>query len=691
MPLLVIPAEGEDTFTLPFHDPVIVFGVLLLTLLVVPFIFSKLKLPGIIGLILAGIALGSSGFNILTRDGSIEFIGKIGLLYLMFLTGLELDMHSFIQNKKKNFIFGVLTFSVPFLIGYLVCRIILHYDLLPSLLISSMFSSQTLVSYPIVSRLRLTRLEPVSIAIAGTIITDTIVLVMLILIIALYNGQYSTTLWLTLFVSISIYLFFLFYVFPRIIRWFFKNTTTDIIAQYIFVLAMVFLAGILAKLIKLEPIIGAFLAGIVLNRQIPHSSTLMSRIEFIGNSIFIPIFILYLGMLLDLHAFLSSWITLALATLLIVISVGSKWVAAFIAQKLFLYKQEERQLLFGLSTARAAATIAIILIGFQLKIVDTSILNATIVVVFVSCIISAFVTEQSAKIIVRKEIPQSYKPETFERILIPISNPGNIQDLVEFSSYIKTHSRRSPIYMLSVVKDEHEVLKSSYLARNVEELSRNTEIPIEFIVRMDISIPSGITRACKEILASKVIMGWNGNYSAKQWIFGTILEGVLRDSRHPVYVASIKHSLNNISSIEVAVPPLAEFETSFNGWVVSLSNLARQTNSRITFNVLPESVESFSNALATCSIKARYSVDRMTDWFSIFSSFAQKSDNCFIAVVAARKGSISHSSKIEGIPRIMSKKLANKSFAIIYPAQPETTTVDTRAFLSGTGQVNIEE
>ncbi|MGD9978108.1 MAG: hypothetical protein AB7S54_09265, partial [Bacteroidales bacterium] len=165
----------------------------------------------------------------------------------------------------------------------------------------------------------------------------------------------------------------------------------------------------------------------------------------------------------------------------------------------------------------------------------------------------------------------------------------------------------------------------------------------------------------------------------------------LRDSRHPVYVASIKHSLNNISSIEVAVPPLAEFETSFNGWVVSLSNLARQTNSRITFNVLPESVESFSNALATCSIKARYSVDCMTDWFSIFSSFAQKSDNCFIAVVAARKGSISHSSKIEVIPRIMSKKLANKSFAIIYPAQPETTTVDTRAFLSGTGQVNIEE
>lgn len=680
----------DNDFSVPFQDPIIVFGITLLVILIVPFIFSKLKIPGIIGLILAGIALGNSGFNILNREGNIEFIGQIGLLYLIFLTGLELDMHSFIQNKKKNIVFGILTFTIPFTIGVLVCRMFLHFDLLPSLLISSMFSSQTLIAYPIVSRLRLTRIEPVGIAIAGTIITDTIVLVLLILIIALHHGQNSVDLWLTLSISISLYLIFIFNIFPRIIRWFFKNTTTDLIAQYIFVLAMVFLAGILAKLIRLEPIIGAFLAGIVLNKQIPHSSTLMGRIEFIGNSIFIPIFILYLGMLLDLKVFVSNWKTIELAIILIVLAVGSKWIAAFVTQKVYLYKKVERQLLFGLSTARAAATIAIILIGFQMKIVDNTILNATIVVVFVSCLISAFVTERSAKIIAQKEVPHSTKAEPSDRIIVPVSNPENIDILIEFSNFIKSHNRKMPIYVLSVLKSEKEIANNK-LATKIEEISRHTEIPIDFIARIDISIPAGIVRASKEIVASKIVMGWNGNYSAKQWIFGTILEAVLRDCRQSVYVVSIKQPLQNINSIEVIVPPLAEFEPHFQSWLAALNNLARQTSAKVTFNILSENHKSFTNALVANGIKLKYTIESSSNWYSTFDSISQKSDNNLVMIISARKGSISHSSRIEVIPRIVSKKLKNKDFLIIYPAQPETTPYDTRAFLTGTGQVNIEE
>ncbi|MGE0079484.1 MAG: cation:proton antiporter [Bacteroidales bacterium] len=680
----------DNDFSIPFQDPVLVFGVTLLVILIVPFIFSKLKIPGIIGLILAGIALGNSGFGILNREGSIEFIGQIGLLYLIFLTGLELDMHSFIQNKKRNIVFGILTFSIPFIMGLLVCRMLLHFDLLPSLLISSMFSSQTLIAYPIVSRLRLTKIEPVGIAIAGTIITDTIVLVLLILIIALHHGQNSISLWSTLFVSISIYLAFIFYIFPRIIRWFFKNTSTDLIAQYIFVLAMVFVAGILAKLIKLEPIIGAFLAGIVLNKQIPHSSTLMSRIEFIGNSIFIPIFILYLGMLLDLNIFVSSWKTVELAIFLILMAVGSKWIAAYVTQKIYLYKTSERQLLFGLSTARAAATIAIILIGFQMSIVDSSILNATIVVVFASCLISAFVTERSAKSIAQKETPNSSNTESTDRIIVPISNPENIEALIEFSNYIKLHNRKTPIYVLSVLKNEKDIADNK-LATKIEEISRHTEIPIDFIARIDISIPSGIVRASKEIVASKIIMGWNGNYSAKQWIFGSILEAVLRDCRQSVYVVSIKQSLQSIENIEVIVPPLAEFEPHLKSWLIALNNIAKQTSAKITFTILSDNYENFANALAAIGVKLKYTITNSTDWDSAFDSISQKGDNSLIVVISARKGSISHTSRIELIPRIVSKKFKNKNFTIIYPAQPQSTLYDTRAFLSGTGQVSIED
>lgn len=678
-----------EHFAIPFAEPVIVFGIILLVILIIPFIFSKIKLPGIIGLILAGIALGNSGFNILSKEGSIEFMGQIGLLYLIFLTGLELDLHSFIQNKKKNIFFGLATFLIPYSIGFIVCNKILGLNALPSMLISGMFASQTLISYPIVSRLRLTKTETVGIAIAGTIITDTIVLVLLIFIIALHNGQSTYEIWPSLLASITFFLFFIFYIFPRIIKWFFKNTSTDLIAQYIFVLSMVFFAAILAKLVKLEPIIGAFLAGIVLNRQIPQSSTLMSRIEFTGNSIFIPIFILYLGMLLDLNHFINSWNAIGLAIVLITIAISTKWLAAYVTQKVFLYKKVDRQLLFGLTTSRAAATIAIILIGFQINIVNSDILNATIVVVFVSCLVSAFVTEKAAKRIVQNFSPLTHKSETKERFLIPIANPKNIHPLIEFSYYLKHSAKKNPIYLLNVVKDEVEI--ESKLAKNIESLSTTAEIQTEFIVRMDINISSGIVRAAKEIMASKIIMGWNGSYSTKQWIFGTILEGVLRDSKQPIYVVSFKNHLLSITEIEVIVPPIAEFETDFSGWLLALSNLAKQTSAKVIFHVSPEHRDSFESALLANGFKVRHTVDSSADWYSSFDNVSQNGVDSLTIVISARKGSISHSSRIDLIPRLVSKKLKDKNFVIIYPAQPESTTADTRAFLSGTGQVSIEE
>lgn len=687
---IVAPSSKiNNLFSLPFHEPVIVFCITLLVILIIPFIFAKFKLPGIIGLILSGMMLGSSGFNILESSGSIELLGNVGLMYLMFLAGLELDMNTFVQNKNRNLVFGILTFTIPFIIGFWVCTYFLNYDLLPSLLISSMFSTQTLIAYPIVSRLRLTKTEPVGVAIGGTIITDTLVLLLLILIIALKNGESSSQFWLILTATIAIYFFFILYIFPRITRWFFKNTSTDLIAQYVFVLSMVFLAGTLAKLIKLEPIIGAFMAGIVLNRQIPHSSTLMSRIEFIGNAIFIPIFLLYVGMLIDLKAFTSGWESLKLSIILIVFAITSKWIAAFATQKIFLYKTIERQLIFGLSTAHAAATIAIILIGYQMGIIDINVLNATIVVIFASCITSAIVTERTAKKFVLKDTPHQYQAEKSERFLIPVSNPTNIIPLIEFANYIKTQSKKSPIYVLNVVKDEGEI--SSKLAKSVEDISSSTEIQVEFALRMDINIASGIVRAGKEIMASKIIMGWNGSYSTRQWIFGTILEGVLRDSRQPIYVVNFRNPISSINNIEVIVPPVAEFESNFRGWLTAIHNLAKQTSSKIVFNVLPDSKESFSIALAASGIRIKHSVESSSDWYSAFDTIGQKPQETLIVVISARKGSISHSSRIELIPRLASKKFKDKSFIIVYPAQPETTSADTRAFLSGTGQVIIEE
>ncbi len=682
-------SNASSMFELPIQEPVIVFCITLLVILIVPFVFAKFKLPGIIGLILSGMILGGSGFNILNSSGSIELLGNVGLMYLMFLAGLELDMNTFVQNRNKNLVFGFLTFIIPFAIGYWACRHIFNYSTLPSLLISSMFSTQTLIAYPIVSRLRLTKTEPVGIAIGGTIITDTIVLLLLILIIALHNGESSSSYWLTLFGSIAAYLFFIFYIFPKITRWFFKNTATDLIAQYVFVLSMVFLAGTLAKLINLEPIIGAFMAGIVLNRQIPHASTLMSRIEFIGNAIFIPIFLLYVGMLIDLKAFVSGWESLRLSAILILLGISSKWMAAYITQKIFIYKTIERQLIFGLSTAHAAATIAIILIGYQMGIVDNNVLNATVVVIFASCVVSAIVTEQTAKKIVLRQAPSQYKAEKSERLLLPVSNPFNVQPLIEFANHINSHSKRTPLYILNVAKDEKGI--SHEIRKKTEEISVTTEIPTEFIVRMDINISSGIIRACKEITASKIIMGWSGNYSTREWLFGSILESVLRDSRQPVYVVSLKNSPHSIRSIEVIVPPLAEFEPNFKEWLNTIQILSKQSGAKIEFNLLYNNTESFTNALVALGFKHKYDIEQVSNWHTMLNTLTPKTDNSLIVIIAARKGSISHSSRVELIPRIASKQLKGKDFVIIYPAQPETTRTDSRAFFAGIGQSSIEE
>lgn len=322
-------------------------------------------------------------------------------------------------------------------------------------------------------------------------------------------------------------------------------------------------------------------------------------------------------------------------------------------------------------------------------IIDINVLNATVVVIFASCIISAIVTERTARRIVLKEAPQQYETEKVDRILIPVSNPTNILPLVEYANLIRTHSKKSPIYILNVVKDEDQI--SSKLSKNIEELSAKSEIHTEFVVRMDINISSGIVRASKEIMASKIIMGWNGNYSTKQWFFGTILEGVLRDCRQPVHVVNLNATINNINEIYIQVPPAAEFEPSFRNWLMAISNLAKQTSSKITFFTMPKSKEGFENALLANNFKLKYNIVNSTDWYSTFDLFTTTSSETLIVIISARKGSISYSSRIELIPRIVSKKLRNKNLAIIYPEQHESTVTDTRAFLSGTGQVGFND
>lgn len=352
-------------FTLPLKNPVLLFALILFIILFAPIILNKLRIPHLIGLIIAGAIIGPNGFNLMERDMSIILFGTVGLLYIMFLAGLEIDLADFKKNSTKSLVFGLLTFLIPMGLGTAAGIYLLDFSIPTSVLLASMFASHTLIAYPIVSKLGVAKNRAVNVTVGGTMITDTLALLVLAVIAGMQTGEINQEFWIRLGVSVLLFALIVMLLFPIIGRWFFKRFD-DNISQYIFVLGMVFLGSFLAELAGIEAIIGAFLAGLALNRLIPHTSPLMNRIEFVGNALFIPFFLIGVGMLINYKAFISDIQTLKVAAVMTVIALSSKFIAAFFTQKIFRYNSDERRLIFGLSSAQAAATLAAVLVGYNI-------------------------------------------------------------------------------------------------------------------------------------------------------------------------------------------------------------------------------------------------------------------------------------------------------------------------------------
>jgi hypothetical protein len=417
----------------------------------------------------------------------------------------------------------------------------------------------------------------------------------------------------------------------------------------------------------------------------------MNRIEFIGNALFIPFFLIFVGMFIDLRAFLGGWGSIKVAVILIAVALTTKWLAAFITQKIFHYKRVYRKLIYGLSSSHAAATIAVILIGYQMGIIDTSVLNAIIILILVTCLVSSFVTENASRQLVVMEKPQEQITATRERILVPVSNPETIDILLEFANYLKTHHSQDPIYTLMVVKDENEVAASKVLMNRAIEVGSEADYKVETATRVDVNITSGIIRASKELLISDIVMGWRGNFSPKQWIFGSMLENLLSEIRQPIYVVGFKQPLNTLNQIYALIPPLAEYETGFHHWLKALKNLTSQTNSKLKFLVERNSASNFKVALEKSKIKLNYTIEEVGAWDDFFKPDFVLPENSLLFLVSARKGSISYSQKLESIPSDISKRFKGESFVIAYPSQVKLTSVDLRSFLTGSGQLAVDE
>lgn len=667
------------------QEPVPIFTIVLFIILLAPILLRKLRIPSIVGLILAGMAIGDHGFNIIAK-GSIDLFGNAGLLYIMFLAGLELDMAEFKKNKYKSLVFGFFTFAIPLSLGFLLCHYILQFNQLASLLVSSMFATHTLVAYPLASRMGITKNEAVTVTVGGTIITDTAVLLILAVIAASAQGHLNQEFWIRLSISFLVFALFILFGYPFIGRWFFKKIKDDQTTHFIFVFALVFLAAFLAQLAGVEGIIGAFLAGLALNQLIPHASPLMNRIEFVGNAIFIPFFLISVGMIVDLRVLLKGPDALYIAGALTAMALLTKWLAAFFTQKIFRYTADQRRLIFGLSTSHAAATIAVILIGYNMHIIDENVLNGTVILILVTCMTGSFVTANAGKRIAIQEI--SKEPEVanqHERILIPVNDLQKTERLIDLSVLIYDGRERNPVYVLNVVQDEDDV-KEKVLAANMNmeraiKHAANTETKVQLLTRVDLNMVNGVARAVKELVISDVVIEWDERDSSPtdfifNRLFGTAANNILDSIWETVYVCKLNHALNTTQKMVLVLTKNAEYEIGFSHWVKKTVKLARQVNSKILVCSTPGTFTAFQQELknSRVHVESAYRPFEEAEDFLVLSREIKNDD--LVVLVSARKGTLSYHSYMDTIPAKLIRHFEYNNFIVIYPEQKQSENME---------------
>lgn len=665
-------------FEIPLTNPVLVFSLILFIILLAPILLKRFNIPGIIGLIISGVIIGPHGFNILEKNSAIELFSTIGLLYIMFIAGLELDMNQFRVNRNKSLVFGVFTFIIPILIGFPVCYFLLGYELNASLLTASMFATHTMVAYPIVSKLGVSKNQAVAITVGGTILTDTAVLIILAVIMGNSEGNLNQDFWVRLGVSLAIFSAIMFWIIPRIAAWFFQKLESEKHAHYIFVLAVVFFSAFLAEAAGVESIIGAFVAGLALNRLIPHSSALMNRIEFIGNSLFIPFFLISVGMLVDISVILKGPTALLIAATLTIVALLGKWLAALITQLIFRYSRDQRMLIFGLSSSHAAATLAIILVGFNAGILDENILNGTIILILITCVVASFVTEKASKAIVIKdetddELIITNSLYSNEHILVPIANASNMEKLLEFAFLIKDKKSANPISILSVVPNndgsELNIIKSRNKLDEYVRQASATEIKVNVISTIDHNAASGIARTSREIMADIIIIGWPRKAGFFEKFIGEKVESIINNVDKNLFVCYLENSLVKHKRVVVVSPPLAELEFGFDVWLQKVFKLAQELSIPIVHYGDEKTQDALRNQIVKRSLTAAVSYINFTDWedFLILSREIQSDD--LLVMVSARKGAVSYLSALDNIPMKLEKHFEVNNKLIIYPQQ----------------------
>ena len=665
----------------PITDPTLIFFVVMLIILFAPIVMGKLRIPHIIGMVLAGVAVGQYGLNILVRDDSFELFGKVGLYYIMFLASLEMDIEGVRRNKGRFGVFGLLTFAVPSVMTYVACITVLHYSVLASLLLGCIMASNTLIAYPIVGRYGLQRKPSVTLSVGSSMISLLMALVSLAAIVASYGGNTGVMFWLWFVGKFVGYCLLMALLIPRLARWFLRRYS-DAVMQFIFVMSMLFMSAALSEAVGLEGIFGAFVAGLILNRFIPHVSPLMNRIEFIGNALFIPYFLIGVGMLINLRLLFAGGGIVGVVVMIVVFGTVGKAVAAYLASWLFRLPVSSGNMMFGLTSAHAAGAIAMLMVGMKMEVepgvplVTDDMLNGVVIMILFTCIISTIVTERSAQQITLrdKEMPEdSTASNSEEKVLIPMKYPEYAQRLVNLAMMMRNPKNNTQFVGLNVVYDDDDMPRNQEqgqrLLERMAQYSAATDIHMQTQVRVAANIANGIRHAYKEFRATEILIGMHMHPEVSQKFWGEFHQSLFNGLNSQIIMARLTQPLTTIRRIQVAVPSRAQFEPGFYRWLERLCRLGSNLECHTEFFGREDVLPLIENYVLSRHHDMRVSYTKMAHWAEMPNLAASISPDNLFVVVTARKGTVSYKNALEFLPDEITRHFSGTNIMIIFPDQ----------------------
>lgn len=573
------------------EEPIVAFAVLLAVILFIPPLFEQIRLPGLVGLLAAGVILGPNGLRLLSKESeTMQLLSDIGLVYLMFVAGLEVDLEQFRKTKHRSVGFGTATFLVPLIVGTIVGRWF-GFGWNASILIGSLFASHTLLAYPIVSRLGVVSNEAVTVTIGATIFTDIGALLVLAVCIGIHAGDFNPIKFATLIGSLAVYTAVVLIGFDRAGREFFRRSGDEEGNQFLFILLAVFLAAVGAQAIGVEKIVGAFLAGLAVN-DVVGNGPVKEKVVFVGSVLFIPIFFVDMGLLINLPAFIRSLTTtqtLGLTIAVVLGLIGSKFIAAFLSAARYRYSWREMLVMWSLSLPQVAATLAATLVGYRAGLLTEDLLNSVIVLMLVTATLGPVITARFARELIVTDLDAPTLPvapdlnspaaDRPERVVVPVYNPTTERYLIELAALL-VRNRAGRILPLSIAPTHTHMndpqltatlQRSQALVDNAVNLSRELGVEAEPLIRLDHNIAEGISHASREKDASLIVLGWGRRMGLQARLLGNVIDHVLWSAHCPVAISRLLDSPLTMQRILVPIDTLTLKATSVIQFAVTLA------------------------------------------------------------------------------------------------------------------------